>query len=718
MMLRPAAIVLTLAVAAPVVASADPRPLVVSSSRENDLYKALTAAGHSHTRRDTPAAAVEAAPEGGAVLILANGYPAERAHIPPDLYVRARAKRLRLYVEYPSHVPEMAPGAARQASWSRGVVSSDAFGAALPYLRILGLHDCRFLPIALPASVTPHLVLARVAGFDSAVYGLPKTDVHPILFEHPVGNVLVATTALSRFVTGRYAPVDAWSNVWSWILGWLVEQGPPPRIVAAPAVSPSYTREADLPVGASREAFRRGVKWFSASGLLMHPSWNARWEQAASNKETDGVDRGMPAGSPIGDGSEGILEGFSSRIEPDGSQPVRWHRRADCIGETSGAFGISCALDRNRRDCEVAERLNDYLYFRSELGTGPRNDPSSASNGLLGWSLPTAPHVYYGDDNARALLGTMVAAATTRSSKWDERILRAIVGNFRTTGRLGFRGNRLEEGPLQLDGWRSSFESERVNYAPHYESYLWALYLWAYDKTRYGPFLDRARSAISMTVAAYPHEWRWTNGIQQERARMLLPLSWLIRVEDTPEHRRWLATIAKDLLALQDPSGAIREEIGSAGRGRYGPPKSNAAYGTAEAPLIQTNGDRLTDLLYTSNFAFLGLHEAAAATGDVTYREASGRLADYLVRVQARSTQLPEFDGAWFRAFDFGRWEYWASNADHGWGAWSVETGWTQAWVATVLGLRELKTSVWELTNNSQVAKHAAVLIPSMLETP
>ena len=613
-------------------------------------------------------------------------------------------------------MPGIEIGATGRASWSRGVVSSNAFGAALPRLRIVGLHDCRFLPISLPRAVTPHLVLARVAGFDSAVYGLPETDVHPILFEHPAKDVLVGTTALSRFVTGRYAPVDAWPEVWSWILSWLVEEGTPPQMVVVPAVKPSFTRDADLPAGSGHDAFRRGIEWFSASRLLMHPSWLKRWEHAASNKEMDGVDRGMPLGSAIGDGSEGILEGFSSRIEPDGSQPVRWHRRADCIGETSGAFGISCALDRNPRDCDIAERLNDYLYFRSEMGTGPRSDFSSASNGLLGWSLPTSPHVYYGDDNARAVLGTMVAAASTRSAKWDERILRTIVGNFRTAGKLGFRGNRLEEGPLQQKGWRQFFESESVNYAPHYESYLWALYLWAYDKTGYAPFLDRAKSAISMTMAAYPHQWRWTNGIQQERARMLLPLSWLIRVEDTPEHRRWLATITKDLLALQDASGAIREEIGSAGRGRYGPPRSNVAYGTAEAPLIQTNGDPLTDLLYTSNFAFLGLHEAAAATREATYGDATTRLADYLVRIQARSTRFPEFDGAWFRAFDFGRWDYWASNADLGWGAWSVETGWTQAWVATVLGLRELKTSVWELTDDSQVAKHAAVLIPSMLE--
>ena len=43
--------------------------------------------------------------------------------------------------------------------------------------------------------------------------------------------------------------------------------------------------------------------------------------------------------------------------------------------------------------------------------------------------------------------------------------------------------------------------------------------------------------------------------------------------------------------------------------------------------------------------------------------------------------------------------QVWASDADTGWGAWSVETGWTQSWITTLLGLRELKTNVWELAH-------------------
>ena len=199
---------------------------------------------------------------------------------------------------------------------------------------------------------------------------------------------------------------------------------------------------------------------------------------------------------------------------------------------------------------------------------------------------------------------------------------------------------------------------------------------------------------------------------------MLLPLSWLVQVDDTPEHRQWLRAISEELLTLQDASGAIREALGASERGAYGAPKSNEAYGTAEAPLIQENGDLLCDLLYTTNFAFVGLHEAAAATGDALYKDAEDRLAAFLCRIQVRSSSRPELDGAWFRAFDFGRWDYWASNADLGWGAWSVESGWTQGWITSVLAMRQRNTSFWDLTAQNAISQHLDALVARMLPNP
>ena len=117
----------------------------------------------------------------------------------------------------------------------------------------------------------------------------------------------------------------------------------------------------------------------------------------------------------------------------------------------------------------------------------------------------------------------------------------------------------------------------------------------------------------------------------------------------------------------------------------------------------RNNDDPVSDFLYTSNFALLGLHEAAAALGNATIKAEEDKLANFIIRNQARSTVRPELDGAWMRGFDYKKWEHWASDGDVGWGAWSVESGWTQSWITIVLGMRELKTDLWELGSSSNL---------------
>jgi hypothetical protein len=127
------------------------------------------------------------------------------------------------------------------------------------------------------------------------------------------------------------------------------------------------------------------------------------------------------------------------------------------------------------------------------------------------------------------------------------------------------------------------------------------------------------------------------------------------------------------------------------------PPESNEQYGSGEGTLIQTNGDPATDFLYTMNFSFIGLHEAYAATGDLYYKQAEDRIAQLLIRAQVTSKEHPEFNGAWFRAFDFEKWDYWASNSDSGWGAWCTESGWSQSWICTTMALRLMNRSLWDV---------------------
>ncbi|MBN2218377.1 MAG: hypothetical protein JW719_13465 [Pirellulales bacterium] len=675
--------------------------LVFACRADNDLYATMAAQGVDALRVATPAEAVRRAPEGAGVLVLADGYPSRTTNIPNHVFREAAKKKLRLFVEYPKRLPGLTAETPRRVNLERVVAASDAFGKTLPKGRILAIHDCHFVPTQANQA---DLVVARVAGLDHAVFGLDDVEVHPILFVHPRGDVLVSTTKLSQFVTARYAPKDGIQAVWQHILKWLQPDANPPVLDWTPTVRPTHAAADKLPADAAHRAIIRGIDWHTRAKMLIDPSWIAKYQEYSEN---DTIDENKSTGSapnpewPVGDGSCGVLEGVVSRIRFDGTQPVSWSLRSDSNGESALAFALRSKLDGDPRSSQIAGNLLDWLYFDSGLY---RNEPSKANHGLIWWT-PTNGSLY-GDNDIKIILSCLGTSAILKTDRWDEPLLRNIVANFRTTGRLGFRHRALRDSELLARGWEHYLNEPYEYLGPHYEAWIWASYLWLYDKTKYEPLLTKTRFAIRRTMEGYPDKWTWTNGIQQERGRMLLPLAWLIRVEDRPEYRAWLQRMAEDIRRCQVPCGAIREEMGSMSRGRFRPPRSNQEYGKHEAPLIQNNGDPIADLLYTCNFTFLGLHEAHAATGEPLYREMADRLADFLIRVQIRSEKHPELDGGWFRAFDYQRWDYWGSNADSGWGAWAIEVGWTQGWIPTVLALRELDLNLWDLSKESTIARH------------
>ena len=688
----------------------EPSAFVFACRPDNDLYRALSAGtGRVAPRFDDPARAVAHAPEGAGVLLLADGYPTKTTALDAALFEAAAKKSLRLFVEFPSWLPDLSLSPVRHAAWERTVVTSDAFGPALEKMRILMIQDCYFVPVE---ATSPHLVLARVAGFDSAVYGLPKKEVWPILFEHPRGGVLAATTKLSQFITGRYAPSDAWPPVWNFVLGWLGRTPNPPKLEWIPTVRPAYTRLEPLPPNSLLQAVRRGVDWYSKARMFVHPDWAGKWDGVPA--DTERIGPGPTEQMPRGNGSFGLLEAFSSAIGNDGSQPVRYYVRADCNSEAAFALALRGVIDQDQRSRTIASNLLDFVDFKSPIQQGARAEAQNAAFGLMGWDTrPAGTIVHYGDDNARAVLGQLGVAAALKEDRWDEAILRCILANFCTTGPSGFRNARIDEPELQEKGWRwfwakSSGAWGSYRECAHYQAYQWAVNLWLYDKTKFAPLLERTERGLRHMMRRYPNGWQAESGREEgERCRMLLPLAWLVRVQETAEHRLWLPALAQYIRGVQDSSGAIQQRVTHTA--------GNEEYGTGECPLVHANGDPATDLLYAGNFAFLGLHEAAAATGDGDLKSAADRLADFLVRVQVRSSHPAELDGVWFRGFDFRRWDYWGSNGDVGWGVWATETGWTQGWISGVLALRHLNQSLWELTAQSRIARHMDRLRVQML---
>ena len=669
--------------------------LVFACAPDNDLYQVMNARGVSYPRHVSALKAVRAASEGAGVLILADHYPGKTTEIAPAIFKLATQKKLRLYIEYPAVVPGLQFDKPQQPHWERTVVASDVFGTELEKFRILQIHDCHFLPVQ---AAHAHLVSARVAGYDKAVYGLPEIT-WPLLFEHSHGEseMLITTTKLSQFVSARYAPTKAWGPIWKMVLGWLSPDSKIPDLEWTPTVHPSFKRNEPLPRNAEHVAFRRGMKWFE--GFLVDKSWKD--ELINPTKTGYGPADTKPGlNRPIGDGRYGILEGHISKVFSDGSQPMRWLLRGDCNAESGMAFALSGNLQNDSKHQEIAANIMDFVYFNSDLY---QSDQSSPTYGLLGWySYGTGPNAFWGNDGSKAIIGSLTAASALKDQRWDERILTSILANFRTTGPFGFRdGMPLNANQLKKNGWEHYARRRSIAPWPQREAWAWACYLWLYDKTGYKPLLDQSRKAIQMTMQRYPDGWGYAlHEMQMERGRMLLPLAWLVRVDDTPEHRAWLRRIVDDMLLRQDASGAIQEQL------RFKSHKSNEDYGTGEVSILHEDGDPCADVFYSVPPAFIGLVEAAAATGDPKYVQAVDKVAEFLVRVQVRSEAHPRLDGGWFRAFDIKQWDYWGANGDSGWGAWSSETGWVQSHIVAAMAMREKKTSLWEFTANNQISAH------------
>jgi len=188
----------------------------------------------------------------------------------------------------------------------------------------------------------------------------------------------------------------------------------------------------------------------------------------------------------------------------------------------------------------------------------------------------------------------------------------------------------------------------------------------------------------------------WTEYITTEQARLLLPLSWYVRVKQDQNSKNMLKIVATDVYNRIQSFGGIQEWLGP-GACLDCPPASNAAYGTGEGPIVQNNGDTCNDYLYTHNFALIGFLEASyAVPSEPMYKNALNQLSEFTVRIQSTSDKFSYLDGTWYRAFDYGMWDYYGSASDWLWGPWCIESGWTSTWITTVFTFRNLNTSMWD----------------------
>ena len=707
----------------------------------NDVWRALLSAplppaASALARHDTLADALSASVPGDALMALANGAAGSGGGSwPASDWAALEAANLRgAYVEMPEALP--GPGTAAcpapTPAWyfDRLVSLGDTLGPAAPYLSLLtaqGANFCAYDTSHLDSAV---LAYAHVAGSTHAVFGLPpNATLNPVLFQldAPAPNVLIGAVALSCLVQCRYTPVDAWAAVWDFILSKILAapySGFPKwqPLVAASGPPPASASEA---VKSSGNALQvavtsavRATDWLlTGSGLLVRDD-NATCPAPFAPREA---------------ALTCMLEGFSSKMAANGSQNIANDVRMDCSAEAAMALAMRAAVEAERAvDVPAVEvtstasafataslSLLNFTWLYSNAAQAHDN-ASDASFGILEWGVsgPTWRVCSYGDDNARVLVATLVAAAALRRAAApaapgvETMALKSVLGNLRLASSHGFRPGRINYADLAGAGWRAYHYSGDA-YAnssspqPHYQAQMWAVFLLAHALTGWAPLREAALAGLEATMAVYtltPTRFVWTEYLSEEQARLLLPLAWLVRTDAAPNatHLGWLTRVAGDLLATQHASGGILETLGTEGLCDACPPSSNDAYGSGEAPLIAATGDPFTDQLYGNNFALVALVEALHATGDVAmFGAPTARLAAYLAATQVASAAFPELDGAWMRGFNVDSWEFGGSASDIGWGPWSVETGWSVTWTSAALFSVAANSSLFDLVVNT-----------------
>ena len=216
-------------------------------------------------RLDNTEDAVAKLKTGDAVLFLADGYPETTTVLSEQVFQELNRKQIKTYLEFPGTLPGFEFKPVRRALFERVVVVEGVFGEKLKPLDLLCIHDCHF---AETEADQPLMVLARVAGYDTAIFGIDDVEKFPILFKHQ--NLVVSTTKLSQFVTARYATQASMQAAWQYLFKDLLPNGEIPVLAWEPLVGPTYEKNEPLPENVRLLAIQRGIDWHGRAGMVLN----------------------------------------------------------------------------------------------------------------------------------------------------------------------------------------------------------------------------------------------------------------------------------------------------------------------------------------------------------------------------------------------------------------------------------------------------------------
>jgi hypothetical protein len=403
-------------------------------------------------------------------------------------------------------------------------------------------------------------------------------------------------------------------------------------------------------------------------------------------------------------GKQGVYEGLYTGFDPEGTKSIflntmgeaHLSQRADCTMDTMLCFSLAGYL----KNLKVAQNNNtvisDDIKAWDQVGKNLlelafkewQYYDQSVCRGLFGWYNDSFDkYVFYGDDNGRSTLSLLLCAILSGESNplLFDRAAAAINGLKFTQGKNGHRLFRIELRQFYLYGGRKGLRQKVTFFKPklgaHYEA-------WSYAAMLYGGIIFDDSSLIQL-ISKGIHDYMKKfpdlpieHSVNDDFSKLLIAVTYLYQATKEPRHLEYIQKILEFFLKVQDPvTGGIPE--GDPFKRRHTREKTNKNYGTIEASVYSTPEDRITDQLYSTPFLAWAFYCVYKTGKFPQVKNALLKLLDYLSAIQIQSSNH-QLNGAWMRAFDLIHGEYYGSNGDTGWGAYSIESGWMVAPTLTV----------------------------------
>ena len=389
----------------------------------------------------------------------------------------------------------------------------------------------------------------------------------------------------------------------------------------------------------------RNLRWFKNSGI-MRPSdgfWGVaeRILVTADNQALDRIQRTFTC---------------QTRLAPD----VRAleHRRPDCNVQTALLFDLAAEALGDPSYKTIADNVIDYLVRRSGLRQTGETVPTAD---LWGWSNPISSHDCWTDDNAWVATLLLVLGWRGRPGLSEAGIAagRALNQLLQPVAQhLCHHGKDAPLPEVHMDG---------LNLSPHWLGLVTmalAHTAAADPDGDYAGFVEAYFTHAASTPPSYPDDvrpateptlQRWT---LSEYGYLALAGAIVARQFELSVARDAARTAADALVAHQCETGHFPAEY-------------------PEAP----TGPHLADLIYTQNWATLGLYHAwLLFDRDQKYRRALDQSLAFLERIQDRCGE-PWYDGCWRGLYDT-RLGTWGGGNRHEGGQGSLYSGWNNAPIA------------------------------------